>query len=46
MPLKLLSCQDLEARPGIEPGYEDLQSSTSPFCHRAKVLNVQKTLES
>ena len=25
----------LEARAGIEPAFEDLQSSTSPFCHRA-----------
>ena len=26
----------VEARPGIEPGCEDLQSSTSPLRHRAK----------
>ena len=26
---------EMEARPGIEPGCEDLQSSTSPLRHRA-----------
>ena len=26
----------LEARAGIEPALKDLQSSTSPFCHRAR----------
>ena len=25
----------MEARAGIEPAFKDLQSSTSPFCHRA-----------
>ena len=31
----LLLVSKLEARPGIEPGCEDLQSSTSPLRHRA-----------
>ncbi len=31
----------LEARPGIEPGCEDLQSSTSPLRHRASMRTAQ-----
>ncbi len=30
-----LPCALMEARAGIEPAFEDLQSSASPFCHRA-----------
>jgi hypothetical protein len=28
-------CESLEASPGIEPGYTDLQSAASPFRHEA-----------
>ena len=28
-------CRSLEASPGIEPGYTDLQSAASPFRHEA-----------
>lgn len=28
----------LEARAGIEPAFKDLQSSASPFCHRALIV--------
>ena len=31
-----------EARPGIEPGCEDLQSSTSPLRHRASTSEAAK----
>ena len=30
-----MSVSDLEAWPGIEPGYTDLQSVTSPLRHQA-----------
>ncbi len=37
-PFRALSCQEnLEARPGIEPGCKDLQSSASPLRHRASM---------
>ena len=39
------SCMKLEARPGIEPGCEDLQSSTSPLRHRASLqLRAERAL--
>jgi hypothetical protein len=28
--------KNLEVRAGIEPAYADLQSATSPLCHRTK----------
>ncbi len=35
------SPSNMEARPGIEPGCEDLQSSTSPLRHRAPMRTAQ-----
>ncbi len=34
--------EGLEAPPGIEPGYKDLQSSASPLRHRASVCNLRR----
>jgi hypothetical protein len=35
----------MEARPGIEPGCEDLQSSTSPLRHRANRRRLLQVAE-
>ena len=35
----------LEASPGIEPGYTDLQSAASPLRHEASEVGLLKTTE-